>query len=46
MQWIQNLFRIGPAVAVPVVVQPILYSFGWAACLEDGYAATGWLLVG
>ncbi len=28
------------------VVQPLLFSLGFGNLLEDGYAATGWLLVG
>jgi sterol desaturase/sphingolipid hydroxylase (fatty acid hydroxylase superfamily) len=28
------------------VVQPFLFHFGMANLLEDGYTATGWLLVG
>src|SRR5262245_34298333 len=27
-------------------VQPLMFRFGFASLLEDGYAATGWLLVG
>lgn len=28
------------------VVQPLMFKLGWGQLLEDGYAATGWLLVG
>jgi len=46
MQWIQNLFELAQQWLFQSVVQPILYSFGMGGMLEDGYAATGWLLVG
>ena len=28
------------------LVQPLMFSIGWGNLLEDGYRATGWLLVG
>ncbi len=46
MQWIQDLFERARQGLFETVVQPILYSFGMANFLEDGFTATGWLLVG
>jgi sterol desaturase/sphingolipid hydroxylase (fatty acid hydroxylase superfamily) len=37
--WLQlNLFE--------QLLQPLMFTLGWGHLLEDGYAATGWLLVG
>jgi sterol desaturase/sphingolipid hydroxylase (fatty acid hydroxylase superfamily) len=46
MQWIQDLFERAQQGLFETAIQPIMYSFGMGNFLEDGYAATGWLLVG
>src|SRR3954447_21710206 len=46
MQWIVDLFEKAQQGLFEMAVQPIMYSFGLAAYLEDGYVGTGWLLVG
>lgn len=46
MQWIVDLFEKAQATLFQQVVEPILFSFGLGGFLEDGYRATGWLLVG
>jgi sterol desaturase/sphingolipid hydroxylase (fatty acid hydroxylase superfamily) len=46
MQWIQDLFGWAQQGLFELAVQPIMYSFGLGNFLEDGYTATGWLLVG
>ena len=46
MQWIVDLFERAQDGLFEMAVQPILYSFGLGSFLEDGYRATGWLLVG
>ncbi|HEY0823789.1 MAG TPA: sterol desaturase family protein [Ramlibacter sp.] len=46
MQWIQDLFEWAQQGLFEAAVQPIMYSFGLGAFLENGYEATGWLLVG
>ena len=46
MQWIQDLFEWAQQGLFESAVQPIMYSFGLGQFLEDGYTATGWLLVG
>jgi sterol desaturase/sphingolipid hydroxylase (fatty acid hydroxylase superfamily) len=46
MQWIQDLFERAQQGLFEIAIQPIMYSFGMGNFLEDGYTATGWLLVG
>lgn len=46
MQWIQEVFEGAQQWLFETAVQPILFSFGFGNFLEDGYVATGWLLVG
>ena len=46
MQWILDLFEWAQQGLFETAVQPIMYAFGMGAYLEDGYTATGWLLVG
>jgi sterol desaturase/sphingolipid hydroxylase (fatty acid hydroxylase superfamily) len=46
MQWLLDLFEQAQQGLFEMAVQPIMYSFGLANFLEDGYTATGWLLVG
>jgi sterol desaturase/sphingolipid hydroxylase (fatty acid hydroxylase superfamily) len=46
MQWIQDLFAAVQQWLYETAIQPIMFSFGFGNFLEDGYTATGWLLVG
>ncbi len=46
MQWIQDVFAVAQQWLFESAIQPILFSFGYGNFLEDGYTATGWLLVG
>jgi len=46
MQWIVDLYGMAQQWLFETAVQPILFSFGLANYLEDGYTATGWLLAG
>ncbi|HSV78298.1 MAG TPA: sterol desaturase family protein [Ramlibacter sp.] len=46
MQWIHDLFEWAQQGLFETAVQPIMFSFGLGHLLEDGYTATGWLLVG
>lgn len=46
MDWLVQLFGDAQQRLFEGVVQPVLFHAGLANLLEDGYAATGWLLVG
>ena len=46
MDWLIQIFGDAQQRLFEGVVQPFLVHFGMATLLEDGYAATGWLLVG
>ncbi|MFD2755903.1 sterol desaturase family protein [Comamonas terrae] len=46
MDWLVQLFGDAQQGLFEGVVQPVLFHAGLANLLEDGYAATGWLLVG
>ncbi|HEY8360008.1 MAG TPA: sterol desaturase family protein [Ramlibacter sp.] len=46
MQWIEELFAWAQQGLFESAVQPIMFSFGLGHLLEDGFVATGWLLVG
>ena len=46
MQWISDLFAWAQQGLYEAAIQPIMFGFGMGAYLEEGYAATGWLLVG
>lgn len=46
MQWIVDLFERAQQGLFEMAVQPVMFSFGLGNFLEDGYTATGWLLVG
>ncbi len=46
MHWITDLFAWAQQALFETAVQPIMFSFGLGSYLEDGYVATGWLLVG
>ena len=41
-----NAFSSAQAWLFEALVQPLMFFFGMASLLDDGYAATGWLLVG
>lgn len=46
MDWLVQMFGQAQQSLFEGAVQPFLFHFGMANLLEDGYAATGWLLVG
>lgn len=46
MDWLIQIFGEAQQTLFEGVVQPLLFHAGMANLLEDGYAATGWLLVG
>ena len=46
MQWWTNVFDAAQQRVFEALVQPFLFALGMANLLEDGYQATGWLLVG
>ena len=46
MDWLVQMFGEAQQRLFEGVVQPFLFHFGMANLLEDGYTATGWLLVG
>ena len=41
-----DLFTAAQLWLFEAVVQPLMFELGLASVLEDGYDATGWLLVG
>lgn len=44
--WLADGFDAAQQWLFEAVVQPMLFTLGLANVLEDGFAATGWLLVG
>ncbi|MBV8250053.1 MAG: sterol desaturase family protein [Comamonas sp.] len=46
MDWLVQIFADAQQRLFESAVQPLLFHAGMANLLEDGYAATGWLLVG
>ncbi|MCG2593040.1 sterol desaturase family protein [Ramlibacter sp. XY19] len=46
MQSLLDLFEWAQQGLFELAIQPIMFSFGLGNFLEDGYTATGWLLVG
>jgi sterol desaturase/sphingolipid hydroxylase (fatty acid hydroxylase superfamily) len=46
IQFLSDLFGDAQQALFEAVVQPFAFAFGFGNLLEDGYAATGWLLVG
>ena len=46
MEWIEELFAAAQQAVFESVVQPLMFATGLGQLLEDGYRATGWLLVG
>ncbi len=46
MDWIEAAFSAAQQQLFEAVVRPLLFAVGLGNLLEDGYLATGWLLVG
>jgi sterol desaturase/sphingolipid hydroxylase (fatty acid hydroxylase superfamily) len=46
MDWIESTFGLGQQWLFETFVSPTMFSLGLGNLLEDGFAATGWLLVG
>ena len=46
MDWLTDLFSSAQQGLYEAVVQPVLFASGLGNLLEDGFAATAWLLVG
>lgn len=46
MDWIEAWFSMGQQALFEAVVRPLMFAVGLGNLLEDGYQATGWLLVG
>ncbi|HZY20531.1 MAG TPA: sterol desaturase family protein [Ramlibacter sp.] len=46
MSWLEDGFGAAQQWLFEAVVQPVMFVLGMGHLLEDGYAATGWLLVG
>jgi sterol desaturase/sphingolipid hydroxylase (fatty acid hydroxylase superfamily) len=46
MEWIEELFAAAQQAVFESAVQPLMFATGLGQLLEDGYRATGWLLVG
>lgn len=46
MHWIEDVFSLAQQWLFEAVIQPLMFATGLGHLLEDGYTATGWLLVG
>ena len=46
MDWIEDAFSFLQQWLFETLMQPAMFGLGQGHLLEDGYAATGWLLVG
>ncbi|MBY4594308.1 sterol desaturase family protein [Ottowia caeni] len=46
MDWFVNVFSVMQQWLFEILIQPIAFALGAGNLLENGYAATGWLLVG
>ena len=46
MNWFADLFSTGQQTLFEGLVQPLLFALGMGSLVEDGFDATGWLLVG
>ncbi|MCA0215197.1 MAG: sterol desaturase family protein [Proteobacteria bacterium] len=46
MDWLESAFSTAQQWLFEGAVQPLMFMLGLGNLLEDGYAATGWLLVG
>ena len=45
MDWIESIFALGQQGLFEAWVSPAMFAMGLGNLLEDGFAATGWLLV-
>ena len=45
MEYLLNLFSNAQQALFEALVQPLIFAMGLTNFLEDGYTATGWLLV-
>jgi sterol desaturase/sphingolipid hydroxylase (fatty acid hydroxylase superfamily) len=46
LAWLDEAFGSAQRLLFEALVQPLLYAAGAAVLIEDGYRATGWLMVG
>ena len=46
IDWIESIFGIAQQWLFESAIQPLMFAAGLGNLLEDGYAGTGWLLVG
>ena len=46
MDWIESTFALAQQALFEAWVSPAMFAMGLGNLLEDGFAATGWLLVG
>ena len=46
MAWLDETFSAAQQWLYETLVQPVMFVVGLGHLLEDGYTATGWLLVG
>ncbi|MBA2674138.1 sterol desaturase family protein [Ramlibacter sp.] len=46
MHWIEDFYSLTQQWLFESVIQPLMFAVGLGHLLEDGYTATGWLLVG
>ena len=46
MEYLDDLFALAQQRLFESVIEPVMFALGPGHLLEDGYAATGWLLVG
>ncbi|HSV34933.1 MAG TPA: sterol desaturase family protein [Ramlibacter sp.] len=46
MQWLEDVFSAAQQWLFETLMQPAMFALGLGQLLEDGYAASGWLLVG
>jgi sterol desaturase/sphingolipid hydroxylase (fatty acid hydroxylase superfamily) len=46
MDWIEELFSRAQQALFEAVIQPVMFALGQGHLLENGYTATGWLIIG
>ena len=46
MNWIEEAFAAAQQWLFEAAIQPLMFAGGFANLLEDGFVATGWLIVG
>ena len=46
MDWFEDIFSMAQQWLFEVLIQPAMFALGMGHLLEDGFAASGWLLVG